>query len=266
MNEFLTGDEGLLKAYPNVFLFGTAYDLRHEAPRLTTKQRHHLLMQFTCSAASCVPLIFHLFDQMQRHEVLRSVHAKTQDKSKWNAFVKIYTSPEFQAKLQKASADPHSSVGREVMRVLTPMLAGAGKSVTFGAIERDRSKGEIMALGRRFGCAPTFLTFAIDDVNNISSIRLTTPGSDNTKFPSQVSGEMYEALRNGYNVEGSIPIPKTYLERLARLTENPVGAALIYKSFVNDVMTILIGGKSQSSRRTSFVSWTVILLESLATI
>ena len=254
LNEFLTGDEGLLKAYSNVFLFGTAYDLRHEAPRLTIKQRRHLLMQFTCSAASCVPLIFHLFDQMQRHEVLRSVHAKTQDKSKWNAFVKIYTSPEFQAKLQKASADPHSSVGREVMRVLTPMLAGAGKSVTFGAIERDRSKGEIMALGRRFGCAPTFLTFAIDDVNNISSIRLTTPGSGNTKFPSQVSGEMYEALRNGYNVEGSIPIPKTYLERLARLTENPVGAALIYKSFVNDVMTILVGGKSQSFRRTSFVS------------
>ena len=92
-----------------------------------------------------------------------------------------------------------------------------------------------MALGRRFGCAPTFLTFAIDDVNNISSIRLTTPGSGNTKFPSQVSGEIYEALRNGYNVEGSIPIPKTYLERLTRLTENPVGAALIYKSFVNDV-------------------------------
>jgi len=253
-NEFMTGDEGLLKAYPNVFLFGTAYDPRHEAPRLTTKQRHHLLMQFTCSAASCVPLIFHLFDQMQRHEVLRSVHAKTQDKSKWNAFVELYTSPEFQAKLQQASADPHSSVGREVMRVLTPMLAGAGKSVTFGAIERDRSKGEIMALGRRFGCAPTFLTFAIDDVNNISSIRLTTPGSGNTKFPSQVSGEIYEALRNGYNVEGSIPIPKTYLERLTRLTENPVGAALIYKSFVNDVMTIIIGGKSQSSRRTSFVS------------
>ena len=118
--------------------------------------------------------------------------------------------------------------------MLTPMLAGAGKSVTFGAIERDRSKGEIMALGLRFGCAPTFLTFAIDDVNNISSIRLTTPGSGNTKFPSQVSGEIYEALRNGYNVEGSIPIPRTYLERLTRLTENPVGAAHL----LNDIAAV----------------------------
>jgi len=253
LNEFLTGDESLVKAHADVFLLGTAYDSYHKAPRLTTKQRKHLLMQFNCAAASCVPLIFHLFDQMQRHEVVKAVHAKTQDKEKFDAFVKMFTSDEFQDKLQKALVDPHGPVGREVIRKISPMLASVGRSVTFGALERDRSKGEILALGRRFGCAPSFLTFAIDDVNSATSIRLVTPSSNNNEFPSRVSGETYEALRNGFDVDGHIPIPKTYLERLTRLTKNPVGAALLYKKFVEDVLTILIGGKSTSSRRTSFV-------------
>ena len=157
LNEFLTGDESLVKAHADVFLLGTAYDKYHKAPRLTTKQRKHLLMQFNCAAASCVPLIFHLFDQMQRHQTIRSVHAKTQDKEKFDAFVKMFTSDEFQDKLQKALVDPHGPEGREVIRKLSPMLASSGRSVTFGALERDRSKGEILALGRRFGCAPSFV-------------------------------------------------------------------------------------------------------------
>ena len=70
LNEFLTGDEGLVKAFPDVFLLGTGYDVDHtRAPRLTPKQRKHLLRQFTCAAASCAALIFYLFNQMQRHDV-----------------------------------------------------------------------------------------------------------------------------------------------------------------------------------------------------
>ena len=200
-NEFLTGDEGLVKAFPDVFLLGTGYDVDHtRAPRLTPKQRKHLLRQFTCAAASCAALIFYLFNQMQRHDVVRAVHAKTQDREKFDDFVKEYTSPEFQAKLQKAVAKPHSPDGKYVMRKIAPMLTSVGRSVTFGAVERDQSKGEILALGRRFGCAPTFLTFAIDDVNSAPSIRLVTPSSDNKEFPSQVSGEAYEALRNGFGL------------------------------------------------------------------
>jgi len=257
LNEFLTGDEGLVKAHVDVFMLGTAYDQEHKSPRLTPKQRQHLFMQYTTAAASSTGLIFHLFDQMQRHDTIRAVHAKTLDSRKFQDFVKEVTSDVFQGRLKKAVANPDSPDGKYVMKKLVPMLASAGRSATFGALERDRSKGEILALGRRFGCAPSFLTFAIDDVNSVSSIRLTTPSLDNTDFPSQVSGEIHEALRNDFGVEGHIPIPKTYYERYARLTKNPVGAALVYKKFVEDVLTILIGGKSQSSRRTTFASWDI---------
>ena len=257
LNEFLTGDEGLVKAHVDVFMLGTAYDQEHKSPRLTPKQRQHLFMQYTTAAASSTGLIFHLFDQMQIHDTIRAVHAKTLDSRKFQDFVKEVTSDVFQGRLKKAVANPDSPDGKYVMKKLVPMLASAGRSATFGALERDRSKGEILALGRRFGCAPSFLTFAIDDVNSVSSIRLTTPSLDNIDFPSQVSGEIHEALRNDFGVEGHIPIPKTYYERYARLTKNPVGAALVYKKFVEDVLTILIGGKSQSSRRTTFASWDI---------
>ena len=125
----------------------------------------------------------------------------------------------------------------------------------FGALERDRSKGEILGLGLRFGCAPAFLTFAIDDVNSICAIRLNARSRNNKDFPSHLSGGVYEALRNGFGVEGNVSIPKTYRERYAHLTNNPVGAALVYKRFVEDVLTILVGGDKFHSRRTSFVSW-----------
>ena len=102
------------------------------------------------------------------------------------------------------------------------------------------------------GCAPTFLTFAIDDVNSTPSIRLITPSSNNADFPCRLPGEVHEALRNDFPTEGYIKIPKTYYERYARLTENPVGAALVYKKFVEDVLTILVG-RNPNSKRTGCV-------------
>ena len=100
---------------------------KRNAPQLNPRQRKHLLMQYTTAAASCVGLIFYLFDKMQRHGVINSVYAKTQDKEKWDEFVRLYTSCEFQAKLEKAAAAPHSPVGREVTRILTPMISSTGK-------------------------------------------------------------------------------------------------------------------------------------------
>ena len=84
-NEFLGGasgrkDEGLVKAFPDVFFLGKAYDSGR--PSLNDDQVQHLLMQFTTNAASCQPLLFYLFDQLQRHGSIKSMHAKqAHDKS-----------------------------------------------------------------------------------------------------------------------------------------------------------------------------------------
>ena len=252
MNEFITLDDTLVKAHPEVFLLGTAYN--KSIPSLSSKECIHLLLQFTTAAASCQPLMFHLFDQKQRHETIRAVHAKTKEKQQWDKFVNEFMSPLFQDKLRKAVANPNSRAGKYVMKKLAPMLESSGKSATFGALESARSKGEIIALGRRFGCAPTFLTFAIDDVNSATAIRMTMRSSDNNEYPSCVSGEVYEAIRNHFAIDGDIPIPKSYSERYARLTKNPVGAALVYKKFVEDILSILVGGRSPSARRTTFTS------------
>ena len=250
--EFLTCDQGLVKAHPEVFLLGTAYN--KSTPRLHPKEREHLLLQFTTAAASCQPLIFHLFDQMQRHETIRAVHAKTQDGEQWSKFVQEFMSPVFQHKLRQAVADPHCKDGRYVMKKLTPILNSTGKSATFGALERDRSKGEILASARRFGCAQTFLTFAIDDVNSATAIRLTMRSSNNNDYPSCVTGDVNGAVQHGFANSGDIPIPKTYIERFAHLAKNPVGAALVYKKFVEDVLSILIGRKP-FTKKTTFTRW-----------
>ena len=253
MNEYLTCDEGLVKAHPDVFLFGDAY--RSKTPCLTPKQREHLLLQFTTAAASCQTLIFHQFDQMQRHETIKAVYGKTRNKENFDRFVSKFVSPHFQDKLKQAVAEPHSTAGRSVLADVSHMLSSSGKAVTFGSLERVRSKGEIMALGRRFGCASTFLTFAIDDVNNANAIRMTMRSSNNHEYPSCVSSKIHEAVKNGFNVDDvHIPIPKSYSERYSLLAGNPVGAALVYKKIVNDVLSILIGGNS-SLKRTVFVSW-----------
>jgi len=253
MNEFITLDDTLVKAHPEVFLLGTAYD--KSTPRLNPKECIHLLLQFTTAAASCQPLLFHLFDLMQRHETIRAVHAKTKEKQQWDKFVSEFMSPYFQDMLRKAVANPNKKAGKYVMKKLAPMLESAGKSATFGALESARSKGEIIALGRRFGCAPTFLTFAIDDVNSATAIRMTMRSSNNDEYPSCVSGEVYEAIRNHFAIDGDIPIPKSYSERYARLTKNPVGAALVYKKYVEDILSIIVGGRSASAKRTTFTSW-----------
>ena len=168
-----------------IFLFGDAY--RSKTPCLTPKQREHLLLQFTTAAASCQTLIFHQFDQMQRHETIKAVYGKTRNKENFDRFVSKFVSPHFQDKLKQAVAEPHSTAGRSVLADVSHMLSSSGKSVTFGSLERARSKGEIMALGRRFGCASTFLTFAIDDVNNANAIRMTMRSSNNHEYPNHSS-------------------------------------------------------------------------------
>ena len=75
-------------------------------------------------------------------------------------------SESFQEKLKEAVKDPHGKIGKEVMKKIEPILTGGGKLTTYGALARADTGKKIMAMRRRHGCAPAFLTFAIDDVNH----------------------------------------------------------------------------------------------------
>jgi len=105
LNEFVGGplgkDEGLVKAFPDVFFLGKAYD--NDRPSLSEEQTRHLLMQFTTNAASCQPLLFYLFDQIQRHGSIKGMYAKqVQNKSEFAKFADEYVSETFQEKLKEA--------------------------------------------------------------------------------------------------------------------------------------------------------------------
>ena len=267
LNEFVGGplgkDEGLVKAFPDVFFLGKAYD--NDRPSLSEEQTRHLLMQFTTNAASCQPLLFYLFDQIQRHGSIKGMYAKqVQNKSEFAKFADEYVSETFQEKLKEAVKDPHGKTGKEVMKKVEPILAGGGKLTIYGALARADTGGKIMAMRRRYACAPAFLTFAIDDVNHPTSIRLAMSSSSNTDFPAVVSGGHHEAMKHGFKFscgEDEVSIPASYSARLRTLVNNPVGAAWVYQQLVIDVMSILVGKRpgfgqrSGITRTTEFTPW-----------
>ena len=225
-NEFLGGmfgkDEGMVKAFPDVFFLGKGYDSNR--PSLNEEQVQHLLMQFTTNAASCRPLLFYLFDQLQRHGSIKGMHAKRVNKeNEFAKFAEEFMSESFQEKLKEAVKDPHGKVGKEVMKKIEPILTGGGKQTLYGALARADTGGKIMAMRRRYGSAPAFLTFAIDDVNHPTSIRMALSSSSNTEFPAVVSGGHHEAMKHGFKhncEEGSVSIPHSaqYIVNITKCT------------------------------------------------
>jgi len=170
------------------------------------------------------------------------------DPREFDIFATEFASEEFHAKLKAATKNPEGSDAKYVLNKVTPLMSFAGRKSAFGALERNQSAGEILALGRRFGNAPAFLTFGIDDINHPNAIRVALRSTSNSDFPAVVSSASHvEMDRNialkDENSEGFIHIPYGYSKRLKLMNNNPVGAALAYKQVVHDIMEILIGIK-----------------------
>ena len=246
LNEYDDGDMILAKANPDVCIFGTAY--HSSRPTLNKYETQHLLMQYTASAGSNRNLLCQLFESNRRHSVISNMHAKVKsDHKAFDQFANEFASVEFQAKLTAAAKNPNSPTGKYVLNKLTPILTFAGRKSAFGALERNESAGQILALGRHFGCAPVFLTFGIDDINHPNSIRFALRSMSNHDFPAVNSKASQNELKTGIRLsdkgEGTIRIPQGYTERLKLMNDNPVGAAMAFKQVVHDVMSILFGIK-----------------------
>jgi len=256
LNEYENGDETFAKANPDVCLFGTAYG--NSGPTLSKYQIEHLLMQFTTSAASNRPLLFQLFESDRRHSVISSMHAKhLSDPREFEKFANEFSTDEFQAKVKASIKDPDGPDAKYILNKLTPFLTSGGKKSAYGALEKNRSAGEILAMGRRFGCASNFLTFGIDDINHPNSIRLALPSSSNHDFPAVVSSASQVEMKKGITLmdedNGSSKMPFGYTERMKLLSNNPVGAAEAYIQVVHDIMSILCG-TNPSNKTSSFKS------------
>ena len=244
LNEFEHGDVLLCKAFPDVFMFGQAY--KNARPALHKSESAHLLMQHTTNAASCQPLLFQLFDQIKRQAVILGMHAKcVSNKEAFEDFANEFCTEEFHEKMRDAVKNPNGNCAKFVLRKTVPFLTCAGRKSVFGAVERNRCAGEILALGRRFSCASNFLTLGIDDINHPNAIRFALASANNSDFPSMVSDASHVAMRRGLNLKDGAQgmIPFRWSDRHKLMIENPVGAALAYKQVIEDVMTILVGAK-----------------------
>ena len=98
--------------------------------------------------------------------MITGMHAKaSSDPKEFDIFANEFASEEFHAKLKAATRNPEGSDAKYVLNKVTPLMSFAGRKSAFGALERNQSAGEILALGRRFGNAPAFLTFGTDIVS-----------------------------------------------------------------------------------------------------
>ncbi len=185
---------------------------------------------------------------MKRQSAILGMHGKcVSDKEAFEEFAHEFSSEEFHEKMRDAVKNPAGESAKFVLRKIVPFLTTAGRKTVFGAVERNKCAGEILALGRKYGCASDFLTFGIDDVNHPNAIRFAVSSSDNDSFPSRISNASHVAMARGLTLksgdEGMIPF--NWSDRHKRMIENPVGAALAYKQVVEDVMSILVGMKTE---------------------
>ncbi len=170
-NEFEQGDQCLSAAFPTTFLFGKAYG--RKGGGLTYKQRRHLLLQHGANAAENSELLFYMFDQLQRHEVLSRVAAKVNgNKRAFMAFGELARSTEFKEKVKVACKEVKSAEAREVLAKLMPIMTICAPSKSqFGLSVSKQTDVKIRNMCRRYGPASVFLTIAPDDINNPTSFQ-----------------------------------------------------------------------------------------------
>ena len=243
INEFEQGDYGLIAAFPHIFMLGKGY--ASATSNLSERDCAHLLLQFTTAPSSCSLLIFYLFDIKRRFENVRGMSAKaSKDPKAFAEFIETFSSAEFQTKLQSAVANPNGKDAKYVLNKILPVLTSAGKHTSFGAVERNSSTGDLLAMIRRFGPQFQFLSCAFDDVHNPHSFRLTFRQPNNSDFPSTAPDAFLKAMKMGTSFQsGTVRIPTNWSALAAAVTGNPVAVAFMYKRLIYNIATILIGLK-----------------------
>jgi hypothetical protein len=265
-NEFELGDGCLTAAFPTVFFLGTGYG--RQRGTLNVNERYHLLLQHTNNAATSPHLLFYLFDQLTRHDNIRTVNAKVKgNKQAFEDYHTLLMSRDFKAKLRKAVSDPKTDEAQSVLRkIMSVMTITGSKSNFFGATASKLSEVKIRNMVRKYGPAAAFVTISPDDINNPTSFRLSVrrmkDSTDPCKYPRETDDNFYSAMKE-QSVEvgaGSIPIPFpcNYAARAKATVGNPVAAVLEYKMMISSVLKDLFGaepnnyGHRKTTNRTTY--------------
>ncbi|GFH50424.1 hypothetical protein CTEN210_06900 [Chaetoceros tenuissimus] len=249
-NEFIENDKLIAGCFPKVFLFGRAYGKNKGA--LSTKQTHHLLLQYTMHASHCKELLMFLFNQFLRHNSMRAIVASLKDHNTSEAlseFKKFVGSPDFEDRLAAAIENPTSPEAKHLSKTLLDVLLIHKSDVISGLMTKLRNKSNQYSLMRKYGPQSCFDTISLDLYNNFNIIRASMESYNNTKFPSVCSNpsELVEAAKNGASYEGH---DLSYPSRMNYINSNSVAVANEYNHILDTYCLELFGLRFNDTQST----------------
>ena len=118
INEFTANADFFLNGFAHLFLLGQG--LPSDQGSLSDTVMRHLLLQFDGRFARCFALLFAMFNQKQRHAVVRSAAVRIKSGSVMaNKFIELANDVDFRSRLDRAVVDSKTPKARNVMAIVT---------------------------------------------------------------------------------------------------------------------------------------------------
>jgi hypothetical protein len=208
--------------FPTMFLFGCPY---REIPKKA--EMAHLVNQADGRAGNNLELVLYLFNMRARSEAARSVVAKWRSNPQlFDEFQRLVRDPTLPSRLESAARAPSTPAAREILRVVSPLLAMTSKRVQFGSSGANSSAfAEIRNFHRFFGPGGAFVTVNPVLSDHVLPLRLAQPLLDN-----------FTDLRGDRFV-----LPETHEARRSQLLTRPLGASRGYLWFYYALCEAMLG-------------------------
>jgi hypothetical protein len=143
VNEFTSNDELFYAAFPITFPLGQGLRKPGSVPQ---NDALHMLSQHSRTIVNEPMVIFTLFNQNQRHSVVRNIAAKCKaDASSFLRFSEIVNAPNFQSRCDEAARNPNGNTAKQLLRQILPLVRVSGANVPFGPVERARAACDLYA-------------------------------------------------------------------------------------------------------------------------
>jgi hypothetical protein len=250
VNEFTSNDELFYAGFPITFPLGHGLRKPGSVPK---KDGLHMLTQHSRTVVKEPMVIFVLFNQDQRHSVLRSIAAKVRaDSASFDRFTTIVNAPNFQSRCDESARNPNGTVAKQLLREILPLVRVAGADVSFGPVERARAACDLYANCRRFGL-PTFFFTLAPDYRDPLTLRLGISKPIYSGFPyddgkNEDGGGGYQDALHTWDINGrpgntiyqtEYKITTSHLQDIVR--KNATAQAIVYMSMLKAVFEGLLG-------------------------
>ena len=216
--------------------FGHLFLLGEGAPKEITSSRAqvlHMLDQHDGRFARSSPIIFTLFNQLQRGATARQVSLRVRGNHiLMKKFAKTVNAPGFEDKLESAIQNPNSRESKKLISLITDLVSISGATIPYSQMERESAYPRILAMKRHFGAFSFFVTISPADMDSILTMRLSNMDTecDDLNIP--------------------LVLPDNY-SRLKLLSKNSMAAACIYQRIIELFFRELIGLSPNHLTRSS---------------